>query len=78
MIQPVMTTGAGTGWLLGRLGYTPSSKDHRNSSACLLEPKGSSGLTTPATQHGDHTRYARGSTSRAAGFRIVPHADTDC
>ena len=78
MIQPVMTTGAGTGWLLGRLRCTPSSRDRLNSSACLLRPKGSSNLTTPATQHGDHTRYARGSTSRAARFQIVPHADTDC
>lgn len=78
MIHVVMTTAAGTAWLLGHLGYTPSSRDRRNSSACLLRPKGSSALTILATQHGDHKDYAPSSTSRAAGFRIWHHADTDC
>ena len=78
MIQPVMTTGAGTGWLLGRLECTPKNRDRRNSNACLLGPKGNCVLTTPAMRHGDHTHYALGSTSRAVRFQIERHADTDC
>ena len=78
MIQPVMTTGAGTGWLLGRPECTPSSKDRPNSSACLLRLKDSSALTTLATQHGDHKDYAPSSTNLAVRFQIERHADTDC